>query len=249
MILIDNHFILRQNLIIKKFMSENIQENLNEIKLRIAEACMGCGRDPDEITLVAISKTKPVQDIIAAQNAGQIHFGENRAKELEDKMEQITDPDLIWHFVGTLQTNKIKYMAHRVNCIHSVWKKKYLEEIESRAGQNNRIIDTLIQINISKEDQKSGCEPDELEGILKYAKNLKHVRVRGLMGMATFTNNPEDVRSEFRMLKELQLKYKPMNGGAVNLEHLSMGMSNDLEVAIEEGATMVRVGSAIFGER
>lgn len=230
-------------------MSENIKENLSAIRARIAETCIGCKRHPDEITLVAISKTKPLQDIFTAREAGQNHFGENRAKEIEDKMTQASDPDLIWHFVGTLQTNKIKYMAHRVNWIHSVWKKKYLKEIENRAEQHNRVIDTLIQVNISKEDQKSGCDPDELEGILQYAKSLKHVRVRGLMGMATFTSNPEDVRPEFRLLKELQTKHKSLNGGAVNLEHLSMGMSNDMEVAIEEGATMIRVGSAIFGER
>jgi pyridoxal phosphate enzyme (YggS family) len=230
-------------------MSENIKENLSAIKTRISDTCARCGRDPIEITLVAISKTKPLQDILTARETGQLHYGENRAKEIEDKMDQASDSDLIWHFVGTLQTNKIKYMTHRVNWIHSVWKKKYLNEIENRAGQHNRVIDTLIQVNISKEDQKSGCEPDEIEGILKYAKNLKHVRVRGLMGMATFTDNPEDVRLEFRLLKELQKKFESLNGGAVNLEHLSMGMSNDMEVAIEEGATMIRVGSSIFGER
>lgn len=230
-------------------MPENIKENLSVIRARITDACTRCGREPNEVTLVAISKTKPFQDIHVAREAKQYHFGENRAKEIEDKMEQASDPDLIWHFVGTLQTNKIKFMAHRVNWIHSVWKKKYLKEIENRAEQHNRVIDTLIQVNISKEDQKSGCEPDELEGILQYAKSLKHVRVCGLMGMATFTDKPEDVRHEFRLLKDLQTKYKSFNGGSVNLEHLSMGMSNDMEVAIEEGATMIRVGSAIFGER
>lgn len=170
-------------------------------------------------------------------------------KELEDKMAEVEMPDVVWHFIGNLQTNKIKYIADRVNWIHSVEKAKYLKEIEKRAGQANRVVNALIQVNISDEKQKGGCKPEDLAGILESAQKYEHVKVRGLMGMATFVDDPEEVRSEFKLLKELFDSHQKYNSGSVNLEHLSMGMTNDMEVAIEEGATMVRIGSAIFGER
>ncbi|TVR14293.1 MAG: YggS family pyridoxal phosphate-dependent enzyme [Balneolaceae bacterium] len=230
-------------------MSDHLLENLDAIKNRIRSACDRSGRNPEEITLVAVSKTKPDEDVVQLLKAGQVHFGENRAKALEDRMSSINDEAVHWHFIGNLQTNKIKYMAHRVNWIQSIHKKKALKEVEKRAGEENRVIDVLIQVNISSEDQKSGCDPKELESILKYAQNLKHTRVQGLMGMATFTDDLEQVRPEFKLLRSLRDEYLHLNGGAVDLKHLSMGMTNDLEVAIEEGATMVRVGTAIFGER
>lgn len=230
-------------------MSNSIVENLTAIKMRIRSACEKCGQNPEEITLVAVSKTKPDEDVLKLLEAGQVHFGENRAKALEDRMESISDSTAEWHFIGTLQTNKIKYMAHRVNWIQSVHKKKALKEIEKRAKAEGRTINVLIQVNISSEDQKSGCEPEELEDILTYATNLKHTKVMGLMGMATFTDNLEVVRPEFRKLRTLRDEHIHLNNSAVDLKHLSMGMTNDLEVAIEEGATMVRVGTAIFGER
>ncbi len=227
----------------------SVQENLQAVKKRIDEACKACGRNSDDITLVAVSKTKPNEDILEAFAAGQIHFGENRAKELQDKMEQIAEQDIQWHFLGNLQTNKIKYMVERVDWIVSVHKKKALKEIEKRASSIDRHINVLIQVNISEEDQKSGCEPEELQPMLKYAQDLKFTHVRGVMGMATFTDNLDVVRKEFKVLKKLRDDHLHMNGGNVNLEHISMGMTNDLEVAIEEGSTMVRVGTAIFGER
>lgn len=226
-----------------------VQENLQNVKERINKACEAYGRNSDEITLVAVSKTKPNEDILEAFAAGQVHFGENRAKELQDKMEQIEEEDIKWHFLGNLQTNKIKYMVERVDWIVSVHKKKALKEIEKRASRIDRHINVLIQVNISDEDQKSGCEPEELEPILKYAQDLKFTHVRGVMGMATFTDDLNVVRKEFKFLKQLRDEHLHMNGGSVNLEHISMGMTNDLEVAIEEGSTMVRVGTAIFGER
>lgn len=230
-------------------MSNSLPDRYRQIKNRIEQACIHAGRNADEIVLVAVSKTKPNEDILELAKTGQIHFGENRAKELEDKMEQIPNPDIRWHFIGNLQTNKIKYMAHRVDWIQSVHKKKALKEIEKRAARESRIINALIQVNISREDQKSGCHPDQLPPMLEYAQNLKHVRVRGLMGMATFVDDPETVRPEFKKLKELRDANIHMNKGSVTLEHLSMGMTNDLEIAIEEGATMVRIGTALFGER
>ncbi|MEX0994685.1 MAG: YggS family pyridoxal phosphate-dependent enzyme [Balneolaceae bacterium] len=230
-------------------MSESICKNLESVHQRIQQTCQQTGRNPDDIMLVAVSKTKPVQAIKTAYECGQIHFGENRARELQDKMGQIDIDPLRWHFVGPMQTNKIKYMVERVDWIQSIYKIKYLKEIEKRASRIDRVIRTLIQINISKEDQKQGCTPSRLPEILEYAQSLKHVRVCGLMGMATFTTEPEDVRGEFKYLKELYEEHQSFNNGSVNLEHLSMGMTNDFEVAIEEGATMVRIGTAIFGKR
>lgn len=227
----------------------DIKERLDKVKSRIEKACNACGRSADDITLVAVSKTKPNEDILKVREASQLHFGENRAKELQDKMEQIEDQDIIWHFIGNLQTNKIKYMVERVNWIDSIHKKKALKEVEKRASRIERHINVLIQVNISDEDQKSGCDPEKLEKILKYGQDLKFTHVRGLMGMATFTDDKDLVRKEFKLLKKLRDEHLHLNGGSVELEHLSMGMTNDLEVAIEEGSTMIRVGTAIFGER
>lgn len=228
---------------------QDIAQNLKSIQQKIEKAATESGRDPGEITLVAVSKTKPTEDILTAIKAGQLHFGENRMKELEDKMAEVELPEVVWHFIGNLQTNKIKYIADRVNWIHSVEKAKYLKEINKRAGKASRAINALIQVNISGEKQKGGCEPEDLANILESAQDYEHVTVRGLMGMATFVDDAEDVRSEFKLLKQLFDSHQKYNGGSVNLEHLSMGMTNDMEVAIQEGATMVRIGSAIFGER
>lgn len=226
-----------------------IEKNLDSVQQRIRKACTACGRNPEEIVLVAVSKTKPNADILEARKASQLHFGENRAKELQDKMEEIEDEEIQWHFIGNLQTNKIKYMVERVNWIDSIHKKKALKEVEKRASRIGRHINVLIQVNISDEDQKSGCDPDDLEKILTYGQELTYTHVRGLMGMATFTDDKERVRKEFKLLKTLRDEHLHLNDGSVNLEHLSMGMTNDLEEAIEEGSTMVRVGTAIFGER
>ena len=229
--------------------NEDISQNLASINDKIEKTCTSVGRDPKEITLVAVSKTKPNEDILEAITAGQLHFGENRMKELEDKMASISNPDVVWHFIGNLQTNKIKYIADRVNWIHSVEKAKYLKEINKRAGQANRVVNALIQVNISDEKQKGGCKPEDLAGILKSAQDYEFVKVKGLMGMATFVDDPEEIRDEFKLLKSLFDSHQEYNEGSVQLEYVSMGMTNDFEVAIEEGATMLRIGSAIFGER
>lgn len=233
-------------------MSEDICDNLTALQQRIADACEQAGRDPDEITLVAISKMKPIEAIKTAYGCGQVHFGENRAKELQDKMEAYQQDEVQWHMVGRLQTNKIKYMVERVNWIDSVPKKKTIREIEKRASRIDRTINVLIQVNISGEEQKGGCEPEDLKKILKYAQGKDHVRVRGLMGMATYIEDEsefEKIRPQFQMLSDLREQHREYECENITLEHLSMGMTNDLEVAIQEGATMVRVGRAIFGER
>lgn len=227
----------------------DICSNLDAVNQRIADACREAGRDAGEVRLVAVSKTKPLDDIREAVGCGQLHFGENRVRELQDKMDACDNPDVQWHMVGNLQTNKIKYMVERVNWIHSIEKSKYLKEIEKRASRIGRTINTLVQVNISGEDRKSGCTPAQIEPILDYARPLEHVRVRGLMGMATFTDDMDTVRDEFKTLKELFDRHAEKNEGSVQLQELSMGMTNDMEVAIQEGSTMVRVGRAIFGAR
>lgn len=164
----------------------DICENLQKVHQRIDAACARTGRKPEDVQLVAVSKTKPLDDIKTAFDCGQIHFGENRAKELQDKMSACKNDDIQWHMIGNLQTNKIKYMVERVDWIGSVPKQKTLREIEKRASRIDRTINVLIQVNISGESQKSGCAPDDLSEILDYARPLKHTKVRGLMGMAAF---------------------------------------------------------------
>jgi len=227
----------------------SVSSNLKEIHKRIENACNKAGREPSDITLIAVSKTKPVSDILTARQFGQIHFGENRMRELEEKMDELKHRDLVWHMMGTMQSNKIKYIARRVDWIHSVGKKKYLKEINKRAGQHNRRIQVLLQVNISGEDQKSGCEPADVPKLLNYAQQLTHINIRGLMGIATLVDNPEEVREAFILLRKTLHENQIHKSENISLDHLSMGMTNDLEVAIEEGATMVRVGRAIFGER
>jgi pyridoxal phosphate enzyme (YggS family) len=225
-----------------------LKQQWSEVLGEISAAASRSGRDPSSIKLIAVSKTHPFEKLEVLHQLGQLHFGENRVQELVPKMEQGSD-DIVWHMIGTLQSNKVKYMAQRVDWIHSVPKLKALEEINKRAGDAGRIINTLIQVNISEEDQKSGCDPDELKSLLLASRGLDHLRVRGLMGLASMEGDLEVVRPQFVMLRELRDTYQPLNEGSLQLEELSMGMSHDLEVAIEEGATMVRVGSAIFGNR
>lgn len=226
-----------------------IEQNIKKINARIEEACKNCGRNSDSILLVAVSKTKPNEMILEALKGGQIHFGENRMLELEEKMFAIKDDSIQWHMIGNLQTNKIKKIAHRVDWIHSVEKTKYLDEISKRAEENNRTIKVLIQVNISDERQKGGCKPEDLAEILNHAKGLSNITVAGLMGMATFTDDLEEIRKEFVLLKQLFEQHQSFNEGNIQLTELSMGMSGDLEIAVEVGSTMVRVGSDIFGSR
>lgn len=226
----------------------DICKNIKNIQSRIDAACLKAGREPSDVLLIAVSKTKPVELIEQAARCGHLHFGENKVQELTGKMPHF-GPELKWHMIGTLQTNKIKYLTDRVDWIHSIPKIKALKELEKRASQSQRVIDTLIQVNISDEEQKSGCEPDDLKKLLEYAQSLQWVRVNGLMGIASLEEDPEDVRPQFRFLRELRDQHKDMENEQVRLHHLSMGMTHDFEVAIEEGATMIRIGTAIFGKR
>ena len=219
-----------------------LRSRIDEVRLRIRTAALSCGRDPESIQLIAVSKTYPVESIHEAAACGLTAFGENRVQELVPKME--TGPqNAEWHMIGTLQTNKIKYLAHRVDWIDSVPSIKALEEIEKRAAAADRVINVLIQVNISDEDQKSGCEPSDLPELLAAASNMPHVAIRGLMGIASMEADLDVVRPQFQALRALRDTHLGADA------HLSMGMSHDMEVAIQEGATMVRIGSSIFGQR
>jgi hypothetical protein len=204
-----------------------------------------------QVTVVAVSKTKPVESIMEAYESGHTVFGENKVQELAAKYNELPD-DIEWHMIGHLQRNKVKYIAPFVSLIHSVDSLRLLKEINKEAKKNHRIIDCLFQVYIAKEESKFGLNEEELRALLESVdfKELTNIRMKGLMGMATFTNNPEVLRNEFRALKTLfdQLKSDYFSE-QMFFKELSMGMSNDYKIAIEEGSTMVRIGSLIFGER
>lgn len=217
-----------------------IKQNLYNIKNSL----------PENVTLIAVSKTQPASSIMEAYQAGQRAFGENKIQEMTEKFD-ILPKDIEWHMIGHLQSNKVKYMAHFVHLIHGVDSFKTLKEINKQALKHNRVINCLLEVKIASEETKFGLSFDEVEQLLKSEelKNLKNINIQGLMGMASFTENNEIIRAEFKTLKTLfdsLQKYKSFN---VNPTILSMGMSGDYKIAIEEGSTMIRVGSAIFGSR
>ena len=214
----------------------SIQENLKTIETTI----------PANVTLVAVSKTKPVEDLQEAYAAGMRDFGENKIQEMCDKYE-ILPKDIRWHMIGHVQTNKVKYMAPFVHLIHGVDSLKLLKEIHKQAEKNNRVIDVLLQQFIADEETKFGLDKEEIQHIMQEEiQHLPNVRVVGLMGMATFTDDEKQIRNEFKTLKS---NFDSLKNNFDNLTVLSMGMSGDYQVAIEEGSTMVRIGSSIFGHR
>jgi hypothetical protein len=205
---------------------------------------------PENVTLVAVSKTKPVADLMEAYNAGQRIFGENKIQEMTEKWEQMPK-DIQWQMIGHIQTNKVKFMAPYVSLIHGVDSLKLLEEINKQAIKNNRIIDCLLQIHIAEEETKFGLNEDELNELLasESFKNLNNIMVIGLMGMATFTENQNQIKKEFEHLKSIFDNYQQLNSKNCQMNTLSMGMSGDYKLAISCGSTMVRIGSSIFGGR
>jgi pyridoxal phosphate enzyme (YggS family) len=205
---------------------------------------------PEQVTLVAVSKTKPVSDLMEAYEAGQRIFGENKIQEMAEKWEQMPK-DIQWHMIGHVQTNKVKFMALFVSLIHGVDSLKLLQEINKQALKNNRIIDCLLQIHIAEEETKFGLDEEELTSLLSSNdfQELKNIRIVGLMGMATFTDNKDQIKKEFLHLKTIFDKTKKLKTENCQLETISMGMSGDYQLAIECGSTMVRIGSSIFGGR
>jgi len=223
----------------------SIQQNLLHIKSTL----------PEHVTLVAVSKTKPVPDLMEAYNAGQRIFGENKIQEMVDKWEQMPK-DIEWHMIGHVQTNKVKFMAPFVSLIHGVDSLKLLEEINKQAKKNNRIIDCLLQIHIAEEETKFGLDQEELTALLTSPtfQEMKNIRIVGLMGMATFTDNQNQIKKEFLHLKSIFDGLSSKDGlqsvsTLANIKSLSMGMSGDYQLAISCGSTMVRIGSSIFGGR
>ena len=219
----------------------SVQQNLQEIR----------GKIPAGVTLIAVSKTQPLEKIREAYAGGHRVFGENRAQELASKYEALPE-DIQWHMIGHLQSNKIKYIASFVHLIHSVDSEKLLSEINRQGQKAGRVISCLLQVHIAEEETKFGFSAHEVSGLLKSDvwNQLKNVSVKGLMGMATFTGDRIQIRREFKSLKSLfdLLKAGELPPG-VSMEELSMGMSGDYQIAIEEGSTMVRIGTSIFGER
>lgn len=220
----------------------SIQSNLENIKSLL----------PENVTLVAVSKTKPVADLMEAYNAGQRIFGENKIQEMTEKWETMPK-DIQWHMIGHVQTNKVKLMAEYVSLIHGVDSLKLLQEINKQAQKHHRVIDCLLQMHIAEEETKFGLDEKELHEIFDYIQNnaesMKNIRILGLMGMATFTDNQEQIKKEFTHLKSIFDTHQNLKSEICNLQSLSMGMSGDYKLAIDCGSTMIRVGSSIFGGR
>jgi len=218
----------------------SIASNLNTIKTSL----------PEHVTLVAVSKTKPVSDLMQAYEAGQRIFGENKIQEMADKYEEMPK-DIQWHMIGHVQTNKVKFMAPFVSLIHGVDSLKLLQEINKQALKNNRIIDCLLQIHIAEEETKFGLDENELNELISSSefKEMKNIRTLGLMGMATFTEDQNQIKKEFQHLKSIFDSIKTLQTENCKLNTISMGMSGDYQIAIECGSTMVRIGSSIFWGR
>lgn len=226
-----------------------ISENIARIRRRIAAACTRAGRDPSEVALVAVSKTFSVQDIRGAVEAGVGDIAENYVQELLRKREGLTQEPVRWHFIGHLQSNKVKYLAGWVQMIHSVDSVGLAREIDRQGGRAGRVIDVLVEVNTTGEESKYGLPPREVAGCVRQMRGLDAVRVCGLMTIGPFLPDPEGSRPMFRRLRELSGEVAGLGQANVAIRHLSMGMTGDFEVAIEEGATMVRLGTAVFGIR
>ena len=229
-------------------MDTYLKENFQSVEARIQAACDRAGRSRKEVTLIAVSKTKPVEMLQTIYDAGSRDFGENKVQEMCDKIEQLPT-DIRWHMIGHLQRNKVKYIVGRVSLIHSVDSLHLAQEIEKQAAKLDVIVPILIEVNIAEEESKFGIHKEETISLVREVAALPHIRIQGLMTIAPYVENPEDNRAYFRGIKQLSVDIARENIDNVSMDCLSMGMTGDYEVAIEEGATMVRVGTGIFGER
>lgn len=227
---------------------EYLKENLENIKKRIADAALRTGRKPEDIGLVAVTKTVDVERIKKIIEYGVENIGENRVQELCDKYGSIGN-QCKWHLIGHLQTNKVKYIIDKVSLIHSLDSIELAREIQKRAHNANRIINVLVQVNVSGEESKYGLAVEQVENFIREISTFENIRVKGLMTIAPYVENPEDTRPVFRGLKKIFIDISKKNIDNIDMEYLSMGMSNDFEVAIEEGANLVRIGTALFGKR
>ena len=225
-----------------------IQENLKKVKENIERSCAASERESEEVTLIAVSKTKPVSMLMEAYDCGQRIFGENKVQEIMDKYEQMTD-DVQWHMIGHLQRNKVKYIVDKVAMIHSVDSLRLAETIEQEASRKNVVVPVLVEVNVAQEESKYGLSPEEVLPFLEKVSDYSHVQVQGLMTIAPFVENPEENREVFHKLRKLSVDIREKNINNITMSVLSMGMTGDYQVAVQEGATMVRVGTGIFGER
>lgn len=225
-----------------------ICDNLKVVETNIQAACDRAARNRDEVTLIAVSKTKPLACLQEAIACGQVDFGENKVQDLTEKYEALPK-NLRFHMIGHLQRNKVKYIVDKVALLHSVDSLRLAETINSEASKKGVIVPILIEINVAEEETKFGVTCSEVFGLLEEISKLPNLKIMGLMTIAPFVSNPEENRLIFRRLKELSVDISAKNMNNVNMDILSMGMTGDYEVAIEEGATMVRVGTGIFGER
>lgn len=225
-----------------------LRENLKEVEQKIQEACAKAGRAREEVTLVAVSKTKPVSMLEEIYDENIRHFGENKVQELVDKYGQMPK-DINWHMIGHLQRNKVKAVIDKATLIHSVDSIRLAETIEQEAAKKDLIVDILIEVNVAEEDSKFGLKVDEVMEMVETIATFSHIRIKGLMTIAPFVDDPEENRPVFAALRKLSVDIANKNIDNVSVGILSMGMTNDYQVAIEEGATIVRVGTAIFGQR
>ena len=225
-----------------------LKENLQRVEERIATSCDRSGRRRDEVTLIAVSKTKPVSTLQEAYDRGVRVFGENKVQELVDKYEALPR-DIHWHMIGHLQRNKVKYIIDKVDLIHSVDSVRLAETIDKEAKKHDLTANILIEVNVAKEDTKFGVLPEELDAMIDEISRFSNICVRGLMTIAPFVKNAEENRAVFARLRKLSVDIAGKNIDNVTMGFLSMGMTNDYEIAVEEGATLIRVGTGIFGER
>ena len=225
-----------------------LQDNLQEIEKRVQAACDRAGRSRDEVTLIAVSKTKPITDLTEIYNAGVRDFGENKVQELTDKIEKMPK-DIKWHMIGHLQRNKVKYIVDKVELIHSVDSFRLAEEINIQAKKKGIVVPILVEVNIAEEESKFGVSKEDAMELVKQIATLDGLTVKGLMSIAPYVVDSEENRPYFHKIKDLSVDISNENIDNVSMDILSMGMSGDFEVAIEEGATMVHVGTGIFGER
>ena len=225
-----------------------ITENLEQVRKNIVEACKAVNRDPGEVTLISVSKTKPASMLQEAYDAGSRDFGENKVQEIMDKYPQLPS-DIRWHMIGHLQRNKVKYIVDKVALIHSVDSLRLAETIENEAAKHNVTVPILIEVNVAQEESKFGLKTDEVLALVESVAKLPHINIKGLMTIAPYVEDPEENRGIFRQLKKLSVDIEAKNINNVNMSVLSMGMTGDYQVAVQEGATMVRVGTGIFGER
>ncbi len=225
-----------------------IVDNIKEIQNEINDVCAKVGRNPKEVTLIAVSKTKPYTDIEEALESGCVDYGENKVQELDQKYD-LLPKDINWHMIGHLQRNKVKYLVGKAKMIHSVDSLRLANQIEKEYAKKEMVADILIEVNMAGEESKFGVKPEEAEELIIEISKLEHVKVCGLMTIAPYTFDPEDNRVYFKGLKELSVDIASKNIDNVTMSVLSMGMSGDYKVAIEEGSTMIRVGTKIFGER